>query len=573
MIDEWFMDDRPSEAFPIYTRGNAGEVFPDPISPIAADFTWLGPGDEAMRDWLDGYTIDLEELDPWQKVLFEAYGGHVYMNLSIARLMGARTPGMTAEAMDQAYFGSDSNLPPHVATPRDSDPAVLARCGEKMGWFMTQTEIPVVDEQRAEVDALVAARPDLGAMSEPDLVARMREMKPWFRRFFYVHSMVSSGAGMTFGALTQLAMGFGSTGLDVQATGGLGGVDSAAPSWALWDLSRLVAASPALTATFDAGVGELEARLEGLGADAAGFLTGFRDFQARFGSRGPNEWEPRSETWGTEASLALALIDRMRNSPDVANPQGRHEAAAALAGPATERFRALVSVDAEAAATFGMAFPAAKAFLPARERSKANIVKVIHEVRLAARELGRRLAADGRLVQWRHIFMVRDVELDAVLSGSLAAEAARRDAHLEQLATLEAPFVFIGQPPPVSEWPRKDAAVAVPLPAGTTITGIPGSSGVATGRARIVLDPADPEGLEPGEILVCPITDPSWTPLFVPAAGVVCDTGGTVSHAVIVSRELGIPCVASAVGATTGIPNGATITVDGRAGTVTIVSV
>ena len=86
----------------------------------------------------------------------------------------------------------------------------------------------------------------------------------------------------------------------------------------------------------------------------------------------------------------------------------------------------------------------------------------------------------------------------------------------------------------------------------------------------MVLDPSDPLTLEPGEILVAPITDPSWTPLFVPAAGVVVDVGAVMSHAVIVSRELGIPCVVSAVGATTRIPDGARIRVNGDTGTVTI---
>jgi pyruvate,water dikinase len=88
----------------------------------------------------------------------------------------------------------------------------------------------------------------------------------------------------------------------------------------------------------------------------------------------------------------------------------------------------------------------------------------------------------------------------------------------------------------------------------------------------VVLDPGDPRGLEPGEILVAPVTDPAWTPLFVPAAAVVVDVGAQITHAVIVSRELGLPCVVSVTGATRTIPDGALIEVDGAAGTVTIIS-
>lgn len=71
-------------------------------------------------------------------------------------------------------------------------------------------------------------------------------------------------------------------------------------------------------------------------------------------------------------------------------------------------------------------------------------------------------------------------------------------------------------------------------------------------------------------MLVAPITDPAWTPLFLPSAAVVVDVGALMSHAVIVSRELGIPCVVSVDGATRRIPDGALVEVDGTAGTVTV---
>ena len=105
---------------------------------------------------------------------------------------------------------------------------------------------------------------------------------------------------------------------------------------------------------------------------------------------------------------------------------------------------------------------------------------------------------------------------------------------------------------------------------GTSLSGIPGCPGVARGRARVVLDPADPRGLEPGDVLIAPYTDPSWTPLFVTAAAVVVDVGAQITHAVIVSRELGLPCVVSVTGATRSIPDGALVEVDGTAGTVTV---
>jgi len=105
---------------------------------------------------------------------------------------------------------------------------------------------------------------------------------------------------------------------------------------------------------------------------------------------------------------------------------------------------------------------------------------------------------------------------------------------------------------------------------GDVRTGAAGCQGVARGRARVVMDPADAIDLEPGEVLVAPITDPAWTPLFLPSAAVVVNVGALMSHAVIVSRELGIPCVVSVDEATSRIPNGALVEVDGTAGTVTV---
>jgi pyruvate,water dikinase len=87
----------------------------------------------------------------------------------------------------------------------------------------------------------------------------------------------------------------------------------------------------------------------------------------------------------------------------------------------------------------------------------------------------------------------------------------------------------------------------------------------------VITDLADPRALNPGDVLVAPLTDPSWTPLFVPAAAVIVDVGAVMSHAVIVSRELGIPCVVSVTDATRRLVDGALVTVDGSAGTVTVV--
>ncbi|MTA14300.1 MAG: hypothetical protein F2534_16995 [Actinobacteria bacterium] len=170
------------------------------------------------------------------------------------------------------------------------------------------------------------------------------------------------------------------------------------------------------------------------------------------------------------------------------------------------------------------------------------------------------------------VCMLLDEELDAFVAGPDEFRprlTAREEQYLE-LWQYEPPFIINGVVPPVSGWARKGAtAVDVAVP-GDVLQGVPGAPGTATGRARVVLDPGDPLALEPGDVLIAPITDPAWTPLFVPAVAVVVNVGAVVSHAIIVSRELGIPCVVSVTDATKRIPDGALVSVDGSTGTVMI---
>lgn len=104
------------------------------------------------------------------------------------------------------------------------------------------------------------------------------------------------------------------------------------------------------------------------------------------------------------------------------------------------------------------------------------------------------------------------------------------------------------------------------------IAGVSGSAGIATGKVRIVRSSEEFDRLQQGEVLVCPYTDPEWTPLFTLAAAVVVDTGGSLSHAAIVAREYKIPCVLATGNATRLLKDGDTVIVDGTAGNVSVTS-
>jgi pyruvate,water dikinase len=421
---------------------------------------------------------------------------------------------------------------------------------------------------------LRADRPDVGGLSNEEIIASQRALLPELRRLFSVHLFISYCALVPVGVVSGVCQALGDPTMAMRLCAGLGDVDSAAPSAAMWELGRLVAGSPSLTAAFDNGVSGLVERLRastGSPGDARAFVERFDGFLYDHGSRGPNEWETSSPSWETHPELALSAIDRMRLAPDDASPDGQHDRLAADREALGAELTAKLEGDAETQGQLVAALAAAKVFLPGRERSKTNVIRLVNELRVTWNELGRRMVEAGVVDRPEHLSMLKGDELDAFLAAppSFSATIAQRAADYATLFDLEPPFVIAGTVPPLSTWARRDRAVEKVGP-GTVLAGIPGCPGKARGRARVILDPADPRCLSPGDVLVAPITDPAWTPLFVPAVAVVVDVGAQMSHAVIVSRELGIPCVVSVTDATRRIVDGALLEVDGTAGIVTV---
>ena len=125
------------------------------------------------------------------------------------------------------------------------------------------------------------------------------------------------------------------------------------------------------------------------------------------------------------------------------------------------------------------------------------------------------------------------------------------------------PFVDLLRASDLEALGREEA----PAAASDAYTGLGVASGVAAGRVRVLASPADAGDLGAGYVLVCPTTDPSWTPLFVNAAAIVVERGGMLSHGAIVARDFGIPAVVLH-GATRLLSEGAAVKVDGNRGRV-----
>ncbi|MFD2354545.1 PEP/pyruvate-binding domain-containing protein [Nonomuraea ferruginea] len=286
------------------------------------------------------------------------------------------------------------------------------------------------------------------------------------------------------------------------------------------------------------------------------FQAALREFLAEYGHReGASPLLVTPPTWADGPETVLDLIRVLAAEPPRSEP-GDDAMDRLLAHPrlrgARKRDKMVRKVHAARA---GIAF---------REDSHFSFTMPLPALRRSIVEIGRRLRDAGVLDApprtsstsgWRSWRRSRTWPLSATSTAErLRASATARAARREELAGVR----LID---PRAVFPARDAGDAL-------VAGTPASAGTATGPVKVVRDPSEFGRLEPGDVLVCPYTNPSWTPLFQRAAAVVVDTGGITSHAAIVAREYGIPAVMGTGEGTSLLADGRQVTVDGDSGVV-----
>ncbi len=205
-----------------------------------------------------------------------------------------------------------------------------------------------------------------------------------------------------------------------------------------------------------------------------------------------------------------------------------------------------------------------------RENFKNEGIRWTAMLRRMLLEIGARLAAVGTLQEPEDVFFLELQELDALLHGksdlNVPEFIASRRGEYEKNKSITPPEVVVGRFDPDQHVPEPETVSE----GAEILQGVAASAGVATGQARVILRAETDEHVQAGEILVAPFTDPGWTPYFVPAAGIVTDQGGLLSHGSIIAREYGIPAVVNVPAATRIIKTGQRLRVDGNRGVVTI---
>ena len=567
----WVIDHRPSSRFPLVCRGNTGEVYPNVVTPLTGSIVGVPFLRGQVRVSTEfGLATDeqLAEFDGANTAITAVLGGYLYGNVSLTRSAAARMPGFTVEDLDRQMWGL-SDAPPHQRGAGERSVRATIRSVRSLARGVLRIDTDRLAADRRDTARYVARYVEgvlpIGTASNAELLAIPLGVAPWLERMMGNLMIAGIFTGMGRSMLEGALGSRGDDGLVNQLTAGLGTVESAEPAMALWDLSRLVGSDVELTGIFDGGLGGLEQRLAASGSPAAErFRDRFDAFRRIHGARGPDEWELESPTWGSDPAIGLAMIDRLRHAPDDRDPHRTNIRLASEREQIASRVRA--ELPWHRRRLFDLGRRAAMAYAPQREATKAAFVRVLDPTRRALAELARRSG-----IEHSDFFLLTIEQVPAALDdpSSVREVIAERRRRRDYLQARVPPFWFQGEIPSPTTWELR-ASRSRPDGAARQLHGIGVCAGQATGTARVVLDPTAPGELGPGDILVAPITDPAWTPLFLAAAGVVVDVGAQQSHAAIVARELGIPAVVSAEGASATIPDGALVTVNGSTGVVTV---
>ncbi len=525
--------------FPTYLATNLSEALPGPFSPSSASVTVRGlrAGGVAIAERLRPGGIIQREIALRTVAVF---AHRLYGAITSAHFMAETVPFAKPATIvsNSGFFGPSMASLPIFGEERPTSESSWARRQlrtlRNIGIFGVNLVGLSAGSHRdtrdfiGDVDRLERlAGADLTRLDDRRLLSLIL-----LGRDHVVHSWVlASGSFMLCAAFNVLLRG-------------LCGRDTAPPAGPELASARSVEAVQRLVdaARRDPNVARLLSepgeRLGKLAADAPGFHAAVLAELELIGHRGPAEREMLSISYADDPELLVRIVARAMSAPYAAQP--RHPRIPLRARPVASLFARQ---------------------LRDREVRRDKMVRANWVLRGLLRECGRRLTESGVFGAADDVFYLLIDELDA-LPADVAELVARRRAERRRLLGVVPPTVFSG-----SWQPALTSSPA--LVSGETLRGVGVCGGRVRGRVRIVR-PETIDDLHPGEILVAEVTDVGYTAAFCYAAAVVTELGGPMSHAAVVAREFGFPCVVDAQGATRCLPAGALVEVDGTSGEIQV---
>ena len=518
---------RADPNYPEWTCANLAEAFPGPMTPLSLELIRdaLFTGADQVATMLP---LDEKVRDNVRRRQLAIFGHRFYQNVSVLSEMASATPGQTPEDFNHQINGEP--YPEGYVRPRLSlrDGYGYLKFAGITGPRLAGigTAVSEVERQAGEItmDADV-----LTALSDERLSARIEML--WddciagWRVGLLCTFLVSAPTAI-------LERRYGSAA--VTQPQGHARLASSRLLQGVKELSKLAKGRPEAAAVLNREINAASwIQLQQCDPDYAQQIQELLD---EAGHRGPGETELSNVVYADAPWLLLRAIAGVS---DAAAPPPTD-------APPRDFVARLLS-------------KASWSMIAQRERCRDAVMRLTHQLRIALRERGSRMVAQGLLVESDDVFYLTS---DEVFSSDpdLVVTASRRRTERERLAKVHLPLRFM-QPMDLAE--LSDA-----VGPQRTISGVPAVSGVAIGRVRVLRSPDDE--LEPGEVLVARVTDTGWTPFFGAAAAVVTDIGGSMSHASIVAREFGIPAVVGTKHGSLVLTDGQLVEVNGATGVVTL---
>ena len=581
----WFLQARPITAIPpqkpwedrqVWTNVNTGEVAPDVMTPVTWSMIQL-LFKPLFRSVLRLVGVDTDK----SCVVAGLVAGRVYFNINESVAAGrpfGLGPGNTAKL--EAVFGGEQTKMyrlGEIDIPDEDLPDLGFRWPRYiLSWPRITYDLLSHSPKRGDkARARIRARNDklrtldLDAMETTDLVRTLRTSL-WqnIGDVDILYLATSAPAMLVFERACKQWLGEQDLALGYRLLAAQGGMADTEAGLDLWRLAELAHADEQTEATLLSGDSWSMVQ-EGLAQTEHGrqFLDAWDRFLTEHGHHCRGELEFFNARWSERPDYVLGLVRNYLRSVGSISPLENHRRLALERDELVEQCRRRLRSPIKRA-LFTWSLQQVRKLAVDRENWKSEIIRQLAALRRVLLTLGARFRKSGTLASEDDIFFLELPEIESLSQGRIDFDVSRRvaerRAEYERNKTFTPPPVVVGRFDPQKHvLPKVDAGVK-------ELKGIAVSPGTVTGKARVILHADDHEHVEPGEILVAPSTDPAWTPYFLPAAGVVMDQGGVLSHGAIIAREYGIPAVVNVGPASKIIRTGQLLRVDADRGTVTI---
>ena len=333
----------------------------------------------------------------------------------------------------------------------------------------------------------------------------------------------------------------------------------------LWDLAMTAKASPEVSRVLrETDEKEIGAALKDL-PEAVPFLEQLEAFSREYGHR-----EIRMDilypTWGEDPAPVYGFVRGYLDADESRSPYVQQERLVKERSELTEEALAGIKQGLVGRYLLSPIFRwlLHQTQLHTRERDTMHFefTRAFPLFRRFLQELGQRWVKNDWIDEPEDIYFLSLDEMDEVAQSQVPMKDQIREARQELDTNRRRPWPTIIR--------GEEEIYAQTETAEGDLQGISGSPGVVSGPVRVIRGPDEFGKLQRGEILVAPLTNPSWTPLFAIASAVITEVGGILSHGAIVAREYGIPAVMSVPGVTNALSDGQMITVDGNRGVVLV---